>query len=437
MRGDQDAVPGVSSRRFACDRCRSMKLRCLREGADKDTRCDRCARADADCVVNPIFPTRNEFAGDEYGEAGARKRRRQNESLRQPSQSQLPFTNYGTPVSMLFNDLTPTENIPDANVTVSSDDNRSEQRNWGQPTKPNEPCPNAFGAPLHQWEMEELSSGPLPLHCNPDENLAPFTFPATSIDFSSDSYMASAFAQPSAGIANTTSGCPPLFSARPPNQGATNHAESGLELSLHDSISTQNVRHTLNSSDGTKSSHQLSKITCDLAGQLSRLEEESFDITLSTLLSSSNESLSSNKNPVGDLLASTRQFLDVLAALSTRSQPPQNFISDTRLLQGMADPRLGRGATSSSQSCYSSLSPSPDHCHSPVSCSTSKCSPAPKAKHDHACLLLLITSYIYLLRLYTWVFMHIKALFQKVAESDERCLSPVAGLDFNNLPLRK
>ncbi|TGO71785.1 hypothetical protein BELL_0530g00030 [Botrytis elliptica] len=45
---------GVSSRRFACDRCRGQKLRCIRERTDQQN-CDRCFRADAECRTSPVF----------------------------------------------------------------------------------------------------------------------------------------------------------------------------------------------------------------------------------------------------------------------------------------------------------------------------------------------------------------------------------------------
>ncbi|QKX60580.1 uncharacterized protein TRUGW13939_07725 [Talaromyces rugulosus] len=49
-------TPGVSVRRSACDRCRGEKLRCLREGTDT---CDRCAKANAQCITSPIYRMRN------------------------------------------------------------------------------------------------------------------------------------------------------------------------------------------------------------------------------------------------------------------------------------------------------------------------------------------------------------------------------------------
>lgn len=52
------SVPGVSSRRFACDLCRGQKLRCFREQADQQS-CDRCFRADAECRTSPVFRVRS------------------------------------------------------------------------------------------------------------------------------------------------------------------------------------------------------------------------------------------------------------------------------------------------------------------------------------------------------------------------------------------
>ncbi|KAM7193010.1 pyrimidine pathway regulatory protein 1 [Rhypophila sp. PSN 637] len=60
MQAEQAPTPGVSSRRSACDRCRGQKLRCLRENADPEGRCDRCSKADvAQCITSPVYHMRN------------------------------------------------------------------------------------------------------------------------------------------------------------------------------------------------------------------------------------------------------------------------------------------------------------------------------------------------------------------------------------------
>ncbi|TEY86374.1 hypothetical protein BOTCAL_0009g00010 [Botryotinia calthae] len=52
----------ILSRRFACDRCRGQKLRCLRECPDQQC-CDRCFRADAECRTSSVFCARS-YMGD-------------------------------------------------------------------------------------------------------------------------------------------------------------------------------------------------------------------------------------------------------------------------------------------------------------------------------------------------------------------------------------
>ncbi|KAF1993195.1 hypothetical protein P154DRAFT_583058 [Amniculicola lignicola CBS 123094] len=54
----QQPVPGVSSRRSACDKCRLSKARCLRKDHNQD-RCDRCVRARSECTTSPVFKLRN------------------------------------------------------------------------------------------------------------------------------------------------------------------------------------------------------------------------------------------------------------------------------------------------------------------------------------------------------------------------------------------
>lgn len=61
MAAERPAIPGVSSRRFACDRCRSLKLRCPRSGP-KHEPCYRCTRVEVACTTSPIYRIRNHFA---------------------------------------------------------------------------------------------------------------------------------------------------------------------------------------------------------------------------------------------------------------------------------------------------------------------------------------------------------------------------------------
>lgn len=89
MPRDQTAVPGVSSRRSACDRCRGQKLRCLRESDDMDGRCDRCAKADAQCATSPIYRMRNKFVQDGASSLMQASRKRWR---RQQDQDQSPYS---------------------------------------------------------------------------------------------------------------------------------------------------------------------------------------------------------------------------------------------------------------------------------------------------------------------------------------------------------
>ncbi|KAI0971231.1 hypothetical protein F4678DRAFT_97885 [Xylaria arbuscula] len=66
------AAVTLSSRRFACNRCRDQKLRCPRQRLDPD-RCDRCLRADVECLTTPGPTTGNQLA--DISLPGARKRK--------------------------------------------------------------------------------------------------------------------------------------------------------------------------------------------------------------------------------------------------------------------------------------------------------------------------------------------------------------------------
>jgi hypothetical protein len=63
MAAQFETILGVSSRRSACDRCRHLKLACVRSSSVKEN-CDRCVRAHANCVTSSIFRMRAYRPGD-------------------------------------------------------------------------------------------------------------------------------------------------------------------------------------------------------------------------------------------------------------------------------------------------------------------------------------------------------------------------------------
>ena len=58
MSSREQNLLGLSSRRFACDRCRASKAKCLRQRLGQ-VRCDRCSRINSDCVTTPVLQIRS------------------------------------------------------------------------------------------------------------------------------------------------------------------------------------------------------------------------------------------------------------------------------------------------------------------------------------------------------------------------------------------
>ncbi|KAF7513952.1 hypothetical protein GJ744_006566 [Endocarpon pusillum] len=56
MPDDGQSAHFTVNKRFACDRCRSQKLRCIREASTPGVRCTRYSRAGAQCVTSPQLP---------------------------------------------------------------------------------------------------------------------------------------------------------------------------------------------------------------------------------------------------------------------------------------------------------------------------------------------------------------------------------------------
>jgi hypothetical protein len=72
-RDTASAAAVLPTRRFACDRCRGQKLRCLRADPEQE-RCDRCTKADAICLTTPTLSNHNHLIDGHN--AASRKRAR-------------------------------------------------------------------------------------------------------------------------------------------------------------------------------------------------------------------------------------------------------------------------------------------------------------------------------------------------------------------------
>ncbi|KAH8897380.1 hypothetical protein GQ53DRAFT_743099 [Thozetella sp. PMI_491] len=171
--------------------------------------------------------------------------------------------------------------------------------------------------------------------------------------------------------------------------------------------------------DGPRHAEQLSEMSLDLFRQLRRIVGRSGPTTLRSLTVAPSGAAS----PLEDILNSTRLYVDILS-VAVRSIRPSSSSYDRRL--GPAPSRRrSRGGTPDVLADYNSSSESSDF--SDASTPSGR-GVLPKAPLDTATVLLILTCYIYLLRLHVALFNRIQRYLQDVAESDEHSIGPIPGL---------
>ncbi|KAF4629399.1 hypothetical protein G7Y89_g8749 [Cudoniella acicularis] len=150
--------------------------------------------------------------------------------------------------------------------------------------------------------------------------------------------------------------------------------------------------------------------------QLSRISQlqGTFTINLDMLLESAAAGPHRGHvaNPVGDIMKSTYEFLQVLKLLADQHLRPTPKMSP------------GQESTTLTSPLFDPISPKYTMSSSP-----------PFTSSDPTTSLLILTCYIHLLRVYVLLFESICSFLKQVADSDEPYLQPVSGLSFSHLSL--
>lgn len=451
---EQICVPGVSSRRFACDRCRGQKLRCLREHADQQC-CDRCLRADAECRTSPIFRMRSYVADDAAASNnnGGGERAQKRPRLRQYSaQTQLhgvasqpprerdAAVAVENPPALLAN-TTPT-NIFDISLPSSTIPEHSGDFS----------LVNTAGD--MQWEAENPIFYYLILSEGMDKTFDLFDNIGNSPE-NSRPQISSLIQDPISRVR-----CSSESSLQMPSSISTsglqsvNHRDGdSWAADLDSNFVGKNPENQVTSSSTVETEpektyvQRLSNINLNLVTLLARIDKESPTVIIETLVTPIDESISS-RTPLDDMLNSTREFLDVLNLLAGPSQRPSvNPLSSTDPSpMSNSKSKASRTSLRNQPSGYAtslserddSIASSPtESLPSSTSIPPSASNAQPNLKLDFASLLLILTSYIYQLRLYVVLFAHVHEFLKELSASDNPYLCPLPGLSFSNFPLRK
>ncbi|KAI0426548.1 hypothetical protein F5Y09DRAFT_318597 [Xylaria sp. FL1042] len=341
------AAVTVSSRRFACDRCRDQKLRCLKEKSDP-SRCDRCVKANTECLTTPMPTVRTQSAN--HSRSAGRKRKY---STAQRALTPTYTDNTGSPMNNLV-----LEDLGD----------------WPQ---------------VWEHDMEVGDSFDEIFMSSPDRQ--PVNLCTTTITTAATAPQIPALPKPTSAF-DVTPGAQESLNQQ--NSGKCSNATVSFSL---DGVLGGPVSHNSSSRGHPLEScvHRLSSTNLSLISQLGRIDHGPPKVTLDILISKSDESDPVSTSPVEDLLRSTRGLIEILEELSSLEQ------------------------TSNCNSSELSLDPSLTDLNDDRIIDTST-------------LLLVLSCYVQVLRLYVVLFAHIHQFVLGVAESDDPTLCPLPNMEFGN-----
>lgn len=382
---------GISSRRSACDRCRTQKSKCLRQRPDQ-VRCDRCNHADSECSTSPIYRIRawKGTSGDSSMESATRSSQRR-EGTRKRQRQEYDHQQL----------LTPRESN---SARVSGDVSCADAAPHFEDI--------AFRSSDYSCAQQPLA-GPLQDQVQENTGLCNSMFSDVM-----DQYVDGVGYSSSDPFENITL---PLVRTEAPIHFGSTHTQPLYPDNNNNSISLVQ--------DSDTPLQQLSKVDYDLVTLLGFLEKGPPEVSMDTLVSPVDESKSSTP-AVDDILNRTRQFVDVLEILFE-----QQCLKN--LPTAKSRKRIRSHAESTSDTHESDVASSPDsECSitpSPAGSSNVHCS----TSLDTASLIAILSCYMRVLRLHLIVFTHVYDSLKGIAESDDPVLCPIPGLSFCTFPIRE
>ncbi|KAI1210574.1 uncharacterized protein F4807DRAFT_52631 [Annulohypoxylon truncatum] len=383
-------MSGLSSRRSACDRCKGQKLRCLRDPGQE--RCYRCTRANAECLTTPTLRFRN-VSADGTG-SGSRKRAR-HDGEQHPHL--FPNADQG------FNDSLSTYTTGNPGHAPSQGIFSPEVAGlWD---------PSMYGL---------MSSDAL------DGNFSFFDAAANKVDKVRDD-------RPRV-VANSPTSQPqqsPESTSR--SQCYGNHWDNVVPFSADGVIVTQDQDDQVgNAIPGEVHIQRLSKINLNLARILGRVGQGSPAVSLKTLVSPLNDYSST---PIHNITDGTREYIDILRALSGATRRPATSSSSegpSSRSQGSEFNGNGNILSKSGESFQSH----PAYSLTLANPSATFTSSNEPTILDATTLLLILTSYIHVTRLFLIIFAHTYECLREISKSEKPSLCALPGVDFGDIPLR-
>lgn len=451
---------GVSSRRFACDRCRGQKLRCIRERTDQQN-CDRCFRADAECRTSPGFRVRSyvdntSVASSESMRGKARvhksvRKRRYNNAAQLQMQSQVTTQQAAIDTAIVTETASPSESLGQTALMNTFETSQS--------SLPVPIYPTGFSDIISDmyWAAEDSLFSGLILPDGMDHTFdlsgdsgrgsSTETYPSQAPTYIADlppRPTPSSIPSPRAASSTLTFDLPNFecSSHKPSTTISENNTScESLEDQVAGSISIdRNEEETI--------IQRLAKTNLDVVSLLSRIDKGTPTAIVEMLVQPIDE-MKSPRTRLDDILNSTRDFLQALSLLAGSSGRPSaisprsssdivlsaNPTSNTirpdlqNSNKDYADTRSRVDESNKSSPFHSSSS----SIHSALSDSDSQT----YSNYDFATSLLVLTCHVHLQRLHEILFSQIHGFPTEISDSDDPSLCSLPELSFCNFPLRK
>ncbi|KAI0434877.1 hypothetical protein F5Y09DRAFT_190994 [Xylaria sp. FL1042] len=414
MATEPSSIPGISSRRSACDRCRFSKSRCLRSHPEQP-KCDRCTRADCECTTSPIFRMRDwqPRGGSDYV---SRRRNTKNECGKRRRRDSERQSISGTAIIASSENLLSgigLKNYSASRIASCAGSDRSSQLALTEPSSISHEDTDTYTEALFDQREGNMDSTHIDFAL-PDE------FFATMPILESEANITPSLPFISPSSINLGGGVTSSFgedtASRDRNHGDHGIGDNKLCFGT-EQIPTQ----------------RLSQLDYELIALRVKLEQGVPEVIMQTLFEGTGKGESPSSSVMNDILGKTTDFVDVLSCLSKACAPEIELSSHGSTRSSNNSRRRRRSSSSSSCSDYDSdAAVSTRQATNSPQLTFPSTSERAHLELDTPALLLILACYGRLLGIYLIVFSHIYEYLRAISESDNPHLRSVSVLSISN-----
>ncbi|KAI3325963.1 hypothetical protein HD806DRAFT_428962 [Xylariaceae sp. AK1471] len=412
MSTEQPSIPGISSRRSACDKCRFSKARCLRSHPEQP-KCDRCTRTQCECTTSPIFRVRDwkpgggsDFVSRRRGSKSEYSNRRRRDSERQSISSETGITS--------------SKDLPSGNGRKNLSASRTASflgfDRYSQPTLTAPPGISYEDTETYAERVIGDRAGIMESTLTDFSLQDEFSATIPILEWETNSTPSLPFISPP--IVNPGDRVVSSFSRNNP-LGDLNPQDHGVDNS-EPFLRTERTQ-----------IQRLSQLDYELIALRVKLEQEVREVVMQTLFEGNGNDNLPYPSVLNDILGKTADFVDILSCLSRRCAS-EIELSSQGSTNGTDHSRRRSSSLSSCSDYDSDATASTPQASNTPQLTISSASGQSHAELDTPAFLLILASYSRLLGIYLIVFSHIYEYLRTISESDNPHLRRVSGLSIGN-----